>query len=217
MLRVINPRGMNQERIFEAFDDEKNLFIHGYAGTGKTFTAMYLALDAVLNHKDFDKVVIVRSCVPARSQGFLPGNENEKNEIFEVPYDAIVPKLFDKVTYKQLKNQGTIEFMSTSYLRGQTIERAVIIADEIQNFNQGEIDTTITRTGKNCQLILIGDTAQNDLQYLREESCVHRLPRIISKMKSFETIEMGIDDIQRNTLVKEWILAKEAVIEEGGI
>jgi phosphate starvation-inducible protein PhoH and related proteins len=218
MLKVIKPATVNQEKIFSAFDDEKHIFVHGCAGTGKTFVGMYLALDAILNHCDYQKLIIVRSTVPSRSQGFLPGNEREKNEIFELPYDALCTKLFDDLPrsstsnkYKDLKNNGTIEFVSTSYLRGLTWEDSVILVDEVQNMNDEEIHTVITRVGDNCQLMICGDSDQNDLMYLREESCIETLPLIIDKMPSFETIQMTTADNQRNSLVGEWIDARRTI------
>jgi phosphate starvation-inducible protein PhoH and related proteins len=218
MLKVIKPATVNQEKIFTAFDDEKHIFVHGCAGTGKTFVGMYLALDAILNHCDYQKLIIVRSTVPSRSQGFLPGNEREKNEIFELPYDALCSKLFDDLPrsstsnkYKDLKNNGTIEFVSTSYLRGLTWEDSVILVDEVQNMNDEEIHTVITRVGENCQLMICGDSDQNDLMYLREESCIETLPLIIDKMPSFETIQMTTADNQRNSLVGEWIDARRTI------
>ena len=218
MLKKEIPATPNQEKIFNAFDAEKHLFIHGCAGTGKSFVSIYLALDAVITECDFQKLIIVRSTVPSRSQGFLPGNEREKNEIFELPYEAIVNKLFDDQPrsstsnkYKDLKNNGTIEFVSTSYLRGLTWEDAVIVVDEVQNMNDEEVHTVITRVGDNCQLIVCGDSDQNDLMYLREESCIETLPLIIEKMPSFETIQMTTADNQRNALVGEWIDARRGV------
>jgi phosphate starvation-inducible PhoH-like protein len=215
MLRVITPKTLNQQRIFDSFDKERHIFIHGAAGTGKTFVPLYLGLDAVINEKEFRQVVIVRSSVPARNQGFLPGNEDEKNAIFEAPYEHMVnTKLFTSPTknYRQLKNEGIIKFISTSYLRGITVEDSVIIADEVQNMNDMEINTIITRTGDNCQLFLCGDTDQNDLMYLKEDSCIATLPHIIRRMRSFDVIEMTTDDNQRNAIVAEWIEARRNVV-----
>lgn len=210
-LKHVEPRTKNQHKIFDAFERGDNLYIHGRAGTGKSFLSIYLALDAI-NHKEFNELVIVRSAVPARRQGFLPGNEEEKNAIFEQPYEAIVNDLYNtKGHYKFLKNEGKIKFLSTSYLRGITIDNAVIYVDEVQDFNGGEIDTIITRTGQNCQLIISGDAAQNDLIYLHEESCIENLTKIIKKMASFKTIEMELEDIQRDDLVKEWLIARDSI------
>ena len=210
-LKRIEPRTKNQSKIFDAFDRGENLFITGRAGTGKSFLSIYLALEAI-NAKEFNELVIVRSAVPARRQGFLPGNEEEKNAIFEQPYEAIVNDLFNtRGHYKFLKNEGKIRFLSTSYLRGITIDNAVIYVDEVQDFNGGEIDTIITRTGQDCQLIISGDAAQNDLLYLHEESCIENLTKIMKKMPSFTTIEMELEDIQRNDLVKEWLIARDSI------
>ena len=207
------PRTINQNNIFREFDKGKHLFIHGTAGTGKSYLAMYLALNEVINKNTYKEVVIVRSAVPSRRQGFLPGNEAEKNEIFELPYEAITNDLFTGCQnhYRTLKNLGNIRFLSTSYLRGLTLDNAVVIIDECQNMNGGEIDTIMTRIGKDCRIIILGDTKQNDLLYLREDSCMDNLERIIPKIKSFSSIEMGTDDIQRNDVVREWIIARDSV------
>lgn len=208
-LRVIKPKTINQHKIFNEFYRDQNLFIHGTAGTGKTFLALYLALDAV-NSRDFSEVIVVRSAVPARRQGFLPGNEEEKNEIFEIPYESIVNELHGAGgVYKALKNEKKVRFLSTSYLRGITLENAIVIVDEVQNFNGGEIDTVMTRLGEGCQVIICGDTAQNDLIYLHEDSCIENLKKIVNRMDSFSLIEMTPEDIQRDDVVREWIEARD--------
>lgn len=211
-LQLIKPKTINQSKIFKEFNKGKHIFIHGTAGSGKTFITLYLALNALINENNFKEIVIIRSAVPSRRQGFLPGTEEEKNEIYEAPYEANVNELFNSTQniYKQMKGEKKIKFLSTSYLRGLTIHDAIIIVDEIQNFGPGEADTVITRIGENCQLFLLGDTKQNDLLYLREDSCIEDLRHIIQNMPSFATIEMTVDDIQRNHLVKEWILARDA-------
>lgn len=211
LLKLIKPKTVNQNKIFKQFNNN-HLLIHGTAGTGKSFVATYLALDAILNKQTFNKLIIVRSAVPSRSQGFLPGSEEEKNEIFELPYIAIVNELFDNPgAYKYFKNMGIIQFVSTSYLRGLTINDAVVIVDEVQNLNPGEASTIITRMGSNIKLILCGDTDQDDLQYLRQDSCMSDLIRIIDLMDSFYIIEMEIADIVRNGVVKEFIIARSKV------
>lgn len=215
-LRNVKSKTPNQQRIFELFDAGHNLYIKGTAGTGKSFISMYLCLDELLNHQsEFNKLIIVRSTVPTRKQGFLPGDDSEKNEVFEIPYSIICNKLIadnsNGNTYKDLKNRKLIEFMSTSYLRGQTFEKALILVDEVQNFNDGEINTVMTRLGTDCQIIICGDTAQNDLQYMHEESCILRLDQTIPKMPSFRTVVMTNDDICRNPVVREWIIARSKV------
>lgn len=209
-LLSVTPKTINQQKIFDAYDTEKHLFIHGFPGTGKTFLGLYLALDSVVEEKEYDKVIIVRSSVPSRRQGFLPGSEEEKNEIFEIPYIALVNELYNRSdAYKLLKNREQIKFLSTSYLRGITLDNAVIIIDEVQNCNFMELHTIITRVGNNCRVIICGDTSQNDLKYLHEDSCIDQLFDIINKMPSFFKIEMEVKDICRNKIVKEWILASQ--------
>jgi phosphate starvation-inducible PhoH-like protein len=208
----VKPRTINQNKIFEAFDDDKHIFIHGTAGTGKSFIAVYLGLDAVINEAEHDELIIIRSAVASRRQGFLPGNEEEKNGIFELPYDGIVTDLYGGVAmYRNLKNDKKIRFMSTSYLRGITLKNAVILIEEVQNFNWMEINTVMTRISENCKIIINGDTKQNDLIDTNEESCIKGLPYFISKMPSFVSIEMGVEDIQRNDIVREWIIATNKV------
>ena len=210
-LKIIKPKTKNQNEIFKKFNNN-HLLIHGTAGTGKSFISVYLALEAIINKCLFNKLIIVRSAVPSRSQGFLPGNEEEKNEIFELPYQAIVNELFGNPgAYKYFKNMGVIQFVSTSYLRGLTINDAVVIVDEVQNLNPGEAATIITRMGSNIKLILCGDTDQNDLEYLRQDSCMVDLIRIIELMQSFYIIKMEIADIVRNDIVKEFIIARSKV------
>jgi phosphate starvation-inducible PhoH-like protein len=210
-LQAIHPKTINQEKIFKAFDEDKNLYIHGSAGTGKSFVSLYLALDSV-TEKEFDQIVIIRSSVPSRNQGFLPGSATEKDEVFEIPYDEICAQLYNiSGAYKKLKNEARIKFLSTSYLRGLTLDNCIVIADEVQNMNMGEISTVITRMGENSRLIICGDTSQNDLKYLREDTCIYELEKIVNKMPSIVMIEMGIEDICRGGIVKEFLLAKEKI------
>jgi predicted ribonuclease YlaK len=207
-LLPIKPKTINQQKIFDYFDKGKHLFIHGFAGTGKTMISLYLALEAVLEDEFYDKIILVRSAVPSRTQGYLPGTEEEKNEIFELPFIGICNELFSKSnSYKELKFKEKIKFISTSYLRGITIDNAVIIIDEVQNMTMEEIDTVITRTGKDCRLIILGDEKQGDLKNTREISCINNLHKIIDRMKSFVKVEMEIQDICRNDIVKEWLIA----------
>lgn len=209
-LTLIKPMTVNQSRVFKEFYKGQHLLLHGYAGTGKSFLSLYLALHDFLNIKSAKRIIVVRSAVPSRTQGFLPGTEQEKAAIYEIPYAAIVDDLFQKHgTYNRLKDQKTIEFTTTSYLRGLTIDDAIIIIDEVQNMVDGEINTVMTRVGQNTRVIICGDFRQNDLVNKREESCIRSLIDTVRRMSSFSVIEMGHDDIVRSGLVKEWILARE--------
>ena len=211
-LKSITAKTNNQKKVFQEYDKGNNLLIYGTAGTGKTFLSVFLGLDSILNEKNYKQLVICRSCVPAREQGFLPGSQTEKDAPYEAPYEDICHKLFPQAekngVYQFLKNEGYIKFLSTSYLRGITLDDSVVLIEEFQNMNFGEFNSIITRLGDNCRLLISGDTGQDDLQYLRgeQESCFNRVTDIISRMESFSTIEMGIDDIVRGGVVREWII-----------
>jgi predicted ribonuclease YlaK len=215
----ITPATVNQEKIFREYATGKHLLIHGSAGTGKTLISLYLGLNDVLDRVNgFRKLLIIRSCVPARAQGFLPGDPAEKDAIFESPYEYLCSKLSDQQgAYKAFKAMDYIDFKSTSYLRGETFEHSIILVDEVQNFNEGEINTIVTRTGHSSRLIICGDEEQNDLMYLRENSCIDNLVRTVKRMPSFSTIEMNVDDICRDGVVKEWILARQQLAKEANL
>jgi phosphate starvation-inducible protein PhoH len=207
-LKHVVPITKNQEKAFEAFED-KNLLMHGWAGTGKTYIALYMALDNVLHNNSYDKLYIVRSAVASRSIGYLPGDLEEKLEIFESPYKAIVNEQLQRFdAYDYLKSKGQIEFVSTSYLRGVTMENCIVLVDEIQNMLFHELDTIITRAGKNIKLIMAGDYHQTDLINGGKFECLDFMA-IIQSLPEFITIEFGINDIVRNPLVKSYLIAKE--------
>ena len=208
-LASIKPVTINQSKVFKLWSTGQHLLIHGYAGTGKSFLASYLALRDV-EGKVFKRMVIVRSAVPSRNQGFLPGNELEKAAIYELPYRAIVDHLYGRTgSYNRLKEAKTIEFTTTSYLRGITIDDAVIILDEVQNMTDAEVNTVMTRVGQNSRVLILGDFRQNDLSH--ETSCIKKLVLTIGRIPSFSVVEMEPNDIVRSGLVKEWILARESV------
>ncbi len=209
-LTNIQPKTNHQRDIFDDYQDGYNILIHGMAGTGKSFLALYLAIKQVMQDENYDKVIIVRSTVPSRQQGFLPGNEKQKAAVYEAPYIGICSELFERGdAYSILKQKNLIEFESTSYLRGTTFRNCIVVFDEVQNANFHEISTVITRIGENCRLMLCGDTSQNDLIHSRvEESGMSKLIRVIDQMDSFTTIEMGLDDIVRSGLVREFLEAR---------
>ena len=145
--------------------------------------------------------------------GFLPGTDEEKAAIYELPYRSIVDDLYSGRggNYQRLKDAKVIDFTSTSFLRGITMDNAVIVIDEVQNMTDGEINTVMTRVGNNSRVIILGDFRQNDLSGSREESCIGKLLQTLMYVPSFVSIEMEADDIVRSGLVKEWILAREEV------
>ena len=216
LLVDITPLTKNQERFFDAYKDGKNVFGYGCAGTGKTFIALYLALQDVLSDTTpYKKVYIFRSLVSTREIGFLPGDYEDKSDIYQVPYKHMVKYMFEmnsdadfEMLYGNLKAQDTVKFWSTSFLRGTTLDNAIVIVDEFQNLNFHELDSIITRVGENSKICFCGDARQSDLLKTNERNGIVDFMNILRKMNSFDIIEFGIDDIIRSGLVKEYIIAK---------
>jgi phosphate starvation-inducible PhoH-like protein len=211
-LKNIEPLTKHQKESFEAYDAGKNLMLHGIAGTGKSFISMYLALNQVLTEADgpYKKVIIVRSVVPTRDMGFLPGNSKEKAKVYEAPYYAICTELFNRGdAYDYLKQKNLVEFISTSFIRGITLNNCIIIVDEIANMTLHELDSVITRVGKNCKIIFSGDFRQSDFTKDHEKNGLPSFMRIIDRMKSFAFIDFDEHDIVRSAMVKDYIIQKD--------
>ena len=222
LLLDIQPLTENQQRLFDAYAQGRNIVAHGSAGTGKSFNVLYNALKEVLNERSpYEKIYIVRSLVQVREIGFLPGGHEDKSALFEIPYKNMVKYMFKMPTeedfemlYGNLKNQGTLSFWSTSFLRGTTFNNAIIIVDEFQNANFHENDSLITRVGEDCKIMFCGDASQSDLVRQNERNGIHDFMKILRTMPSFEFIEFGIEDVCRSGLVKEYLLAKHKINEE---
>jgi phosphate starvation-inducible PhoH-like protein len=216
-LKSIIPLTDTQKKIFNEFDQAKNLVLMGTAGTGKTFCSMYLALKSIIDNKNTNdgpnKILIIRSVVSSRDVGFLPGTLKEKLSVYEAPYKAIFSELLGRGdAWEILKTKGVVDFVSTSYLRGTSINDSFIIMDEFQNCNLSELDTIMTRVGKNSRMIFCGDLEQTDL--LKSKFDVTGLPKfvsIIEQMRSFNIEEFGVEDIVRSGIVREYILAKRSL------
>ncbi len=215
-LSDIKPITDNQKEVFEQYQKGQNLFLYGVAGTGKTFVALYNALKDVLNPKSpRERVYIVRSLLPTRDIGFLPGDEEDKSYLYQVPYQNMVrfmfkqpdERSFDQL-YNNLRNQGTIDFLSTSFLRGVTIDNGVIIVDECQNLNFHELDTIITRVGQDTKIVFAGDIQQTDLTKTNDRNGILDFVNIMQEMKEIECIEFGIGDIVRSGLLKSYLINK---------
>ena len=205
-----------QEKVWDAYDKNQNLFLYGAAGTGKTFVAMYLALKEVLDPKSqYDKLYVVRSLVPTREIGFLPGDHEDKSNLYQIPYKNMVRYMFEmpddasfEMLYANLKAQETISFWSTSFIRGTTIDNAIVFIDESQNLNFHELDSIITRLGVNTKVIFAGDAAQTDLTKTYEKNGILDFMKIIDDMDEFSSIEFGVQDIVRSGLVKSYLISK---------
>ena len=212
----IEPITENQKKLFESYSQDKHLVAYGTAGTGKTFISLYNALADILDETTpYEKIYLVRSLVSTREIGFLPGDHEDKADIYQIPYKNMVKYMFQMPTdadfemlYGNLKAQETIKFWSTSFIRGTTLDNAIIIVDEFQNLNFHELDSIITRVGENSRIIFCGDASQTDLVKTNDRNGIHDFLNILRKMPSFDIIEFGIDDIVRSGLVKEYIIAK---------
>lgn len=216
-MRTIRPLTPTQGDMFDSYKEGYNLAAIGSAGTGKTMCAMYLALNDVMKKgAGFEKIIIIRSAVQTREQGFMPGSKQEKEALYSVPYSDIVADLFGRGdAYQILVQKGMIEFMTSSFVRGLTFDNAIIIVDECQSMTYHELDTIITRVGESSKIVFCGDTMQDDLNISRNKADVSGLRdflKVLNKINSFETINFTSQDIVRSGLVKEYILAKEALV-----
>ena len=212
----IDPLTDNQRKLFNSYAEGKHLVAYGCAGTGKTFITLYNALKDVLDERTpYERIYLVRSLVATREIGFLPGSHEDKADIYQIPYKNMVKYMFQmpsdadfEMLYGNLKSQETIKFWSTSFIRGTTLDNAIIIVDEFANLNGHELDSIITRVGENSRICFCGDATQSDLIKTSERNGIIDFMNIIRKMPSFDIIEFGIDDIVRSSLVKEYLLAK---------
>jgi phosphate starvation-inducible PhoH-like protein len=218
-LITVSPLTANQKNAFDAYKKEnKSLILHGSAGTGKTFISIYLALEEVLekSNKQYTNLYVIRSVVPTRDIGYLPGDKQEKIEVYEDPYMSICAELFEcKDAYEKLKQQGVIEFLPTSFVRGITFDNSIIIIDECQNLNFHELDSVITRIGKDCKILFCGDFYQTDFVKENEKQGLKKFIKILNHLPQFANIEFSCDDIVRSDLVKSYILAKNELREQG--
>ena len=215
-LLEIKPITSTQKKVFDAWQKNKHLFLYGCAGTGKSFITIYLALKEILDEKTpYDKLYIVRSLVPTREIGFLPGDHEDKANLYQIPYKNMVRYMFEmpddasfEMLYANLKAQETISFWSTSFIRGTTIDNAIVLVDESENLNFHELDSIITRLGVNSKIVFAGDAAQTDLTKANEKTGIMDFKKILNDMDEFESIQFGIDDIVRSGLVKSYLISK---------
>ena len=219
LMREIEPLTDNQENLYRCYKNNQNIVAYGCAGTGKTFITLYNALVDVLNPiTPYEKIYIVRSLVATREIGFLPGDHEDKSLLYQIPYKNMVKYMFElesdsefEMLYGNLKTQGTISFWSTSFLRGTTLDNAIIIVDEFQNLNYHELDSIITRSGENTKICFCGDASQSDLTKTNERNGIMDFTKILRIMPSFDFIEFGMEDIVRSGLCKEYIMAKHSM------
>ena len=216
LLTKIEPITDNQALLFDQYDKGQNMVAYGCAGTGKTFITLYKALEEVLDERSpYEKVYIVRSLVSTREIGFLPGDHDDKAALYQIPYKNMVKYMFMMETdadfemlYGNLKSQETLSFWSTSFLRGTTLDKSIIIVDEFQNLNAHELDSIMTRVGEDSKIHFCGDATQSDLTKASERSGIMDFMAILERMPSVSKVEFGLDDIVRSGLCKEYLVAK---------
>jgi len=212
----VKPLTTNQEVVFEQYALGQNLLLHGAAGTGKTFITLYLALQEVLDENTpYDKIYIVRSLVPTREIGFLPGDHEDKSALYQIPYKNMVKYMFSmpddnsfEMLYDNLRAQETISFWSTSFIRGVTLDNCIVIVDEFSNLNFHELDSMITRIGEDSKIMFCGDITQTDLTRESERTGIADFIKILQHMREFTCVEFNIDDIVRSGLVKSYLVSK---------
>lgn len=212
-LRKYKPKTQNQEKLKQLYGKDLSLMCDGVAGVGKTYSVLNLAFEDILDENTpYEKVIIVRSAVATRDIGFLPGNEDQKLEVLEKPYEGICRELFFKDVkspYKALKHNGYLDFMSTSFIRGITVKNAIVIVDECQNLNYHELKSVITRIGENAKIFFCGDYAQSDLlKSKNDKTGIIKFKNILERMPSTDVVTFDKDDIVRGGLVSEFYLAE---------
>ena len=220
MMIEINPVTDNQKKVFDSYNEGKNVYAYGAAGTGKTFIMLYLALQEVLNPMTpYNRVVVVRSLVSTREIGFLPGDHEDKSMLYQIPYKNMVKYMFElpseqdfEMLWGNLKAQESVKFWSTSFIRGTTLDDCIIIVDESQNLNFHELDSIITRVGENCKIVFCGDAAQSDLVKTNERNGILDFMKIIQAMtEDFTCVEYDVNDIVRSGFVRNYIMTKIAL------
>ena len=206
--KTVRARTVNQKRMVTAVDKNDIVFAIGPAGTGKTYTAVALAVRALKN-KSVKKIILTRPAVEAgENLGFLPGDLKEKIDPYLRPlYDALDDMIpADKLGYYMTTR--IIEIAPLAYMRGRTLDNAFIILDEAQNTNDGQIKMFLTRIGANAKAIITGDPTQVDLPK-NMRSGIEKALRILKNVDGIAHIELDEEDVVRHKLVKAIIKAYE--------
>ena len=217
-MQHIKPITDSQKKAYDYWEKGNNLILSGAAGSGKTFIAIYLALQELINNRK-KRLVILRSVVPTRDIGFLPGTQEEKEAAYLTPYIGVVSEIFNNnpSLFTSFIKNGTIEFLTTSYIRGITLKNAIVVVDEFQNCNFHELDSIITRIGKGSRIIFSGDYYQSDFTNRKEKEGIGEFLKIIECLKHFKKIEFDWKDCVRSGMVRDYLMTKEKMIEDNAI
>ena len=217
-MRDIRPITDSQIEAYEQWDRGRNLILSGAAGSGKTFIALYLALQELIKNRK-KRLVILRSVVPTRDIGFLPGTQEEKEAAYLTPYIGVISEIFknNPTLFTSFLKSGTVEFLTTSYIRGITLKDAIVVVDEFQNCNFHELDSIITRIGKGSRVIFYGDYYQSDFTNRKEKEGIGEFLKIIESLKHFKKIEFTWKDCVRSGMVRDYLMTKEKMIEDNAI
>lgn len=217
-MQHIKPITDSQKKAYDCWAKGNNLILSGAAGSGKTFIAIYLALQELINNRK-KRLVILRSVVPTRDIGFLPGTQEEKEAAYLTPYIGVVSEIFNNnpSLFTSFIKNGTIEFLTTSYIRGITLKNAIVVVDEFQNCNFHELDSIITRIGKGSRVIFSGDYYQSDFTNRKEKEGIGEFLKIIECLKHFKKIEFDWKDCVRSGMVRDYLMTKEKMIEDNTI
>lgn len=218
-MQEITPITNSQVEAFEAWSKNSHLILSGAAGSGKTFIALYLALKEIIKHKGKKRLVIVRSVVPTRDIGFLPGTQEEKEAAYLTPYIGVISEIFkdDQSAFHSLVKSGKLQFLTTSFIRGVTIRDSIVVVDEFQNCNFHELDSILTRIGKGSRVIFSGDYFQSDFTHKGEREGINSFLTILDRLKYFKRVDFTWEDCVRSGLVREYLMTKEKMIEEGSL
>lgn len=218
-LLELKAKNEKQDAAMKEYDTGQNLILSGSAGTGKTFIGLGLAIEDVLDpNTDYNRLLIIRSAVPTRDMGFLPGDEEEKKEVYSRPYVSIMSELFnDRLAWQKLQAFNQLQFDTTSYTRGHTWNNCIVVIDEMQNLSFHELDSVISRMGDRSKIIFCGDYYQTDFVKSNEKDGLHNFMKIINRLESFTTVEFTWKDIVRSKLVRDYIVTKEMLIRDNEI
>lgn len=210
-LHDIKPKNYAQETAFESFIQGNHLILAGSAGTGKSYISLYLAIRKSMEDES-KSVLIVRSAVQSREIGHTPGTLEEKEDLYAQPYKDILGKLFHRAgAWNELKKQKKVDFQTTSFIRGLTFDNTILIVDEAQNLNFGELNSVMTRVGKGSQVIICGDVRQTDLNSKKEKTCWNDMLAAFNKVSNIDIINFTPSDIVRSGFTKEWVMACESL------